>query len=60
MLGSNTKNRGVYGAGIYFSAYPLISLRYSRNYPYVLCCQVLFGKAFRHQGGMGCPLTEVC
>jgi len=45
-LGSYTGNRGWYGAGIYFSEFPNISVGYSGGSQKLLLCKILPGKTF--------------
>jgi hypothetical protein len=56
-LGGNTGNRGYYGAGIYFSCHPQVSLGYSGSNT-LLACLVIVGRAFISQHNVGCSLTE--
>ena len=46
-LGSNTKNTGLYGAGIYFSEHTDTSKLYSQGVGSMLVCEVLIGKPYQ-------------
>ncbi|XP_013775656.1 uncharacterized protein LOC106460493 [Limulus polyphemus] len=53
-LGANTGNMGAYGAGIYFSEFPTVSLFYGKG---LLLCKVLLGKSYKCDNTMaGAPL----
>ena len=50
-LASNTGNRGYYGAGIYFSEFPEVSIGYAQT-GQLLLCKVLPGKSYDCKGSM--------
>ena len=51
LLAQNTGNRGFYGAGIYFSEFPSVSIGYGGNGSVILC-EVLPGKSYDCPGQM--------
>ena len=55
-LAKNTGDKGFYGAGIYFSEFPSVSLGYGKS---ILLCKVLPGKSFDvKQQMLGAPLER--
>lgn len=46
-LAANTKNRGRYGAGIYFSEFPSVSMGYGGTNKKLILCKILPGKSWK-------------